>query len=81
MNALFRVRDGLPYTAISYEIVARYRTRIEYNHVATLEALHESGGLDWIEFYCGFNDLALFPAPDVTTRTAREAVLRVIEAG
>jgi hypothetical protein len=75
------VRDGAPYTAIAFAVVARHRRQIEYNHGMTLEEIGAAGGLDWYELWCGFNRLPLFPATPIQPAVACAWILAAVTAG
>lgn len=77
----FRVLHGGAYVGINFAVVARYRVRIEATHGQTLEQLDETGGLDWIELWCGFHDRDIFPSPPISVAMARDAVLAEVSAG
>ena len=74
----FSVHNGGPYRSISFDVVAQFRARIEGNHGATLEELHATGGLDFYELWCGFNDRPLFPSFPIDIETARAQVLAIV---
>jgi hypothetical protein len=77
----FKVMDGGPYVKLDFDQVARHRARIEDNHGQTLERLHERGGLDFYELWCGLHDKPLFPRQTRAFDLMRQDVLRIITAG
>lgn len=75
----FKLRGCLPYTAIGMPALEQYRVEIEANYGLPLEALSESGGLDWYELWCVITGRPTYPIQQVDPDICKEIVLsRVI---